>query len=34
VSSGESIARFRQAVHLAHALRGGPPIEHFEPATQ
>lgn len=34
VSSGESIARFRQAVHLAHALRGGPPIAHFEPATQ
>jgi hypothetical protein len=34
VSSGESIARFRQAVHLAHALRGGPPISHFEPATQ
>lgn len=34
VSSGESIARFRQAVHLAHALRGGPPLSHFEPATQ
>jgi hypothetical protein len=34
VSSGESIARFRQAVHLAHALSGGPPISHFEPATQ
>jgi L-fuculose-phosphate aldolase len=34
VSSGESIARFRQAVHLAHVLRGGPPIEHYEPATQ
>ena len=34
VSSGESIARFRQAVHLAHALRGGPPISHYEPATQ
>jgi ribulose-5-phosphate 4-epimerase/fuculose-1-phosphate aldolase len=33
-SSGESIARFRQAVHLAHVLRGGPPIEHYEPATQ
>jgi hypothetical protein len=34
VSSGESIARFRQAVHLAHVLRGGPPLEHYEPATQ
>ena len=34
VSSGESIARFRQAVHLAHVLRGGPPVSHFEPATQ
>jgi len=34
VSSGESIARFRQAVHLAHVLRGGPPLSHFEPATQ
>lgn len=33
-SSGESIARFRQAAHLAHLLRGGPPLEHFEPATQ
>jgi len=34
VSSGESIARFRQAVHLAHVLRGGPPLSHFEPTTQ
>jgi ribulose-5-phosphate 4-epimerase/fuculose-1-phosphate aldolase len=34
VSSGESIARFRQAVHLTHVLRGGPPLSHFEPATQ
>jgi L-fuculose-phosphate aldolase len=34
VSSGESIARFRQAVHLAHVLRGGPPLSRFEPATQ
>jgi hypothetical protein len=34
VSSGESIARFRQAVHLTHVLRGGPPLEHYEPATQ
>jgi ribulose-5-phosphate 4-epimerase/fuculose-1-phosphate aldolase len=34
VSSGESIARFRQAVHLTHVLRGGPPIEHYEPASQ
>ena len=34
VSSGESIARFRQAVHLAHVLRGGPPLRHYEPATQ
>ena len=34
VSSGESIARFRQSVHLAHLLRGGPPIGHFEPTTQ
>ena len=33
-SSGESIARFRQAVHMAHLLRGGPPIQHYEPATQ
>ena len=33
-SSGESIARFRQSVHLAHVLRGGPPLEHYEPATQ
>jgi ribulose-5-phosphate 4-epimerase/fuculose-1-phosphate aldolase len=34
VSSGESIARFRQAVHLTHVLRGGPPLKHYEPATQ
>ena len=34
VSSGESIARFRQAVHLTHVLCGGPPLEHYEPATQ
>jgi len=34
VSSGESIARFRQAVHLTHVLRGGPPLEHYEPTTQ
>ncbi len=34
VSSGESIARFRQAVHLTHIVRGGPPIEHYEPKTQ
>ena len=34
VSSGESIARFRQAVHLTHVLRGGPPLSHYEPATQ
>jgi len=34
VSSGESIARFRQAVHLAHVLRGGPPLSHYEPTTQ
>jgi ribulose-5-phosphate 4-epimerase/fuculose-1-phosphate aldolase len=34
VSSGESIARFRQAVHLTHVLRGGPPLQHYEPATQ
>jgi ribulose-5-phosphate 4-epimerase/fuculose-1-phosphate aldolase len=33
-ASGESIARFRQAVHAAHVLRGGPPLEHYEPATQ
>jgi hypothetical protein len=34
VSSGESIARFRQAVHLTHVLRGGPPLSRYEPATQ
>jgi ribulose-5-phosphate 4-epimerase/fuculose-1-phosphate aldolase len=34
VSSGESIARFRQAVHLTHVLHGGPPLKHYEPATQ
>jgi hypothetical protein len=34
VSWGESIARFRLAVHLAHVLRGGPPLSHYEPATQ
>jgi len=34
VSSGESIARFRQGVHLMHVLRGGPPLAHYEPATQ
>ena len=34
VSSGESIARFRQSVHLMQAIGGGPPIGHFEPATQ
>jgi ribulose-5-phosphate 4-epimerase/fuculose-1-phosphate aldolase len=34
VSSGESIARFRQSVHLTHVLHGGPPIRHYEPATQ
>ena len=33
-SSGESIARFRQSVHLAHVLHGGPPVQHYEPATQ
>jgi len=33
-SSGESIARFRQAVHLTHVLHGGPPLSHFEPETQ
>jgi hypothetical protein len=33
-SSGESIARFRQAVHLTHLLRGGPPLDYFEPTTQ
>jgi hypothetical protein len=33
-SSGESIARFRQAVHLTHVLRGGPPLDYFEPTTQ
>lgn len=33
-SSGESIARFRQAVHLTHLVSGGPPLEHFEPITQ
>ena len=31
---GESIARFRQAVHLTHMLRGGPPLDHYEPKTQ
>jgi hypothetical protein len=34
VSSGESIARFRQAVHLTHVLGGGPPVAHYEPETQ
>lgn len=34
VSSGESIARFRQAVHLSHKLNDGPPIKFFEPQTQ
>lgn len=34
VSSGESIARFRQTVHLTHLLSGGPPLSHFEPTTQ
>ena len=34
VSSGESIARFRQAVHLTHLLHGGPPLAHYEPTTQ
>jgi hypothetical protein len=34
VSSGESIARFRQAVHLTHVLCGGPPLKHYEPASQ
>ena len=33
-ASGESIARFRQTVHLTHLLRGGPPLSHFEPSTQ
>lgn len=33
-ASGESIARFRQTVHMAHLLRGGPLLSHFEPATQ
>jgi len=34
VSSGESIAKFRQDVHLAHKLNNGPPIEYYEPETQ
>jgi ribulose-5-phosphate 4-epimerase/fuculose-1-phosphate aldolase len=34
VSSGESIARFRQAVYLTHRLHGGPPLSYYEPATQ
>jgi len=34
VSSGESIARFRQAVYLSHKLNDGPPIQFFEPQTQ
>jgi ribulose-5-phosphate 4-epimerase/fuculose-1-phosphate aldolase len=34
VASGESIARFRQGVHLTHLLRGGTPLSAFEPATQ
>jgi ribulose-5-phosphate 4-epimerase/fuculose-1-phosphate aldolase len=34
VSSGESIARFRQAVHLTHLLRGGPSLQQYEPTTQ
>ncbi len=33
-SSGESISRFRQAVHLTHLTCGGPPIDHYEPKTQ
>jgi ribulose-5-phosphate 4-epimerase/fuculose-1-phosphate aldolase len=33
-ASGESIARFRQAVHMTHLLHGGPPLVHYEPATQ
>jgi hypothetical protein len=33
-ASGESIARFRQAVHATHVLSGGPPLQRFEPATQ
>ncbi len=33
-ASGESIARFRQTVHTTHLLQGGPPLSHFEPATQ
>ena len=34
VASGESIARFRQTVHMTHVMRGGPPLSHYEPATQ
>jgi L-fuculose-phosphate aldolase len=34
IASGESIARFRQSVHMTHKIKNGPPIEYFEPKTQ
>ena len=34
VSSGESIAKFRQDVYLAYKLNDGPPVSFYEPETQ
>jgi len=34
IASGESIARFRQFVHMTHKIRNGPSISYFEPETQ
>jgi L-fuculose-phosphate aldolase len=34
IASGESIARFRQFVHMSHKIKSGPPVNFFEPETQ
>lgn len=34
IASGESIARFRQFVHMTHKIKKGPPVHFFEPETQ
>ncbi len=34
VSSGESIAKFRQDVYLAYKLNDGPSVDYYEPETQ
>jgi ribulose-5-phosphate 4-epimerase/fuculose-1-phosphate aldolase len=33
-SSGETIARIRQTIHMAHRLNAGPPVSFYAPETQ